>query len=379
MDRLDRSRWRWPGPGTLWSRSDANPTGPKNRSAGRGYMLAVSMVPWLILLAAALQVTWWDRVSQSPVRGLDGANSDRDGVTEAGSQMESLPAPRRPWGAVHNWAYWLNGPRLGELGATKYELVVIDFSKDGSSKGAFSTRQIEALRHSTCERRVVAYLSIGQAEDFRSYWRASWNRSRPAWIIGRDPDWEGAYWVRYWDDEWQQRVYQYLDQIIAQGFDGIYLDRVDAYEESYARGHERDMVDFVLAIARYARARSPLGDDFGVIVQNAADLGGRHADYLAEVTGIGQEEAYVAATNKVRSSAQRAAIEAELNLFRQTSRGRLVLTVDYADTDKLVQDAYQRSRAARFVPYVTDVELDRLTINPGYEPTCHPFGQGDDQ
>ncbi|MEI6083683.1 MAG: endo alpha-1,4 polygalactosaminidase [Verrucomicrobiota bacterium] len=46
----------------------------------------------------------------------------------------------------------------------------------------------------------------------------------------RDPNWKGNYYVRYWQPEWQALIFAYLDKIIAQGFDGVYLHLVDSYE-----------------------------------------------------------------------------------------------------------------------------------------------------
>ena len=279
---------------------------------------------------------------------------------------------RRPWNAVHNWTYWLDNPDLKQISATNFELVVIDYSADGSAKKAFTSGQIDALRRTSCQRRVVSYLSIGQAESYRWYWQQGWKEGNPIWLGMPDPDWEQNYWVHYWDPAWQRIIYRYLDAIIAAGFDGVYLDRIDAYQESYAAGHEEDMVHFVTAIAHYARSHSPLGEDFGIIVQNAEELAVHHADYVRLVTGIGREEVYVQATNMLTSPQERANAERYLDLFRQNSRGKLVLTVDYANRADLVRTAYGRAQAKGYIPYVTGVDLDRLQINTGYEPTCHP-------
>jgi cysteinyl-tRNA synthetase, unknown class len=279
---------------------------------------------------------------------------------------------RRPWEAVHNWAYWLDDPDLQQLGASEFELVVIDYSADGSAEHAFTSSQIVALRSARCQRRVVAYLSVGEAESYRWYWQSHWRAGEPAWLGAPDVDWEQNYWVKYWDPDWQQLVHRYLDAIIAAGFDGVYLDRIDAYQEHYAAGRERDMVRLVTTIASYARSHSPLGEDFGVIVQNAEELAERYPEYVRLVTGIGREEAYVLATNRPTSQSMRAAVEANLDRFRRNSRGKLVLTVDYATRPDLVRMAYQRARDKAYIPYVTCVELNGLQFNSGFEPACHP-------
>jgi len=40
--------------------------------------------------------------------------------------------------------------------------------------------------------------------------------------------------VKYWNQEWQGIIYKnydsYLDKITAAGFDGVYLDIIDAFE-----------------------------------------------------------------------------------------------------------------------------------------------------
>ena len=48
------------------------------------------------------------------------------------------------------------------------------------------------------------------------------------------PDWEGNYKVRYWEEDWQAIIYgdadSYLQKILDAGFDGVYLDIIDAFE-----------------------------------------------------------------------------------------------------------------------------------------------------
>ena len=83
-------------------------------------------------------------------------------------------------------------------------------------------------------RLVVAYMSIGEAEDYRYYWREDWVDDPPSWLADENPDWPGNYKVRYWDTDWQSIIYgtgdSYLGQILAAGFDGVYLDIIDAFE-----------------------------------------------------------------------------------------------------------------------------------------------------
>ncbi|MFD2433635.1 endo alpha-1,4 polygalactosaminidase [Mesonia maritima] len=81
---------------------------------------------------------------------------------------------------------------------------------------------------------VIAYLSIGEAEDYRYYWKESWNRDFPDFIEAENPEWEGNFKVKYWEEEWQEIIYgneeAYLSKIMNAGFQGVYLDIIDAYE-----------------------------------------------------------------------------------------------------------------------------------------------------
>src|SRR6476469_2805209 len=112
--------------------------------------------------------------------------------------MADSTAARRPWTAIRNWTYWLDGPRRARIRDSAFELAVIDPSPDGTTRGAFTAAQVAELRGGGCARRVVAYLNIGQAESYRTYWQHGWRVGAPDWLAQADPDWPGDFFVRYW-------------------------------------------------------------------------------------------------------------------------------------------------------------------------------------
>jgi len=81
---------------------------------------------------------------------------------------------------------------------------------------------------------VLSYMSIGEAEDYRYYWQPTWNTSKPEWLESENPDWPGNFKVKYWYKSWQEIIYgnngSYLKKIIDAGYDGVYLDIIDAFE-----------------------------------------------------------------------------------------------------------------------------------------------------
>tara|TARA_Y100000782_G_C10186254_1_gene266778 strand:+ start:5809 stop:6066 length:258 start_codon:yes stop_codon:yes gene_type:complete len=57
---------------------------------------------------------------------------------------------------------------------------------------------------------------------------------KPSFLAEENPDWEGNYNVKYWNTDWQNIIYgnndAYVKKIIDTGFDGVYLDIIDAFE-----------------------------------------------------------------------------------------------------------------------------------------------------
>jgi len=142
---------------------------------------------------------------------------------------------------VKNFLYLINydgfstkSALISAIGSTNYDLLITDLYFDGNN--AFSASDINNLKTKANggKRLVICYLSIGEAEDYRYYWEQGWKPGHPAWLEKENPDWKGNYKVRYWDKEWQAIIYgnnsSYLQKIIEVGFDGVYLDIIDAYE-----------------------------------------------------------------------------------------------------------------------------------------------------
>jgi len=122
---------------------------------------------------------------------------------------------------------------INSVTSTNYDLLIMDLFFD---EEAFTSAEVESLRNKANggKRLVICYLSIGEAEDYRYYWKSSWKKGDPEWLYKENPDWEGNYKVKYWMDEWQRIIYgnenAYLDKILNAELDGVYLDIIDAFE-----------------------------------------------------------------------------------------------------------------------------------------------------
>ena len=263
--------------------------------------------------------------------------------------------------AVKSWAYQLTGyqnDRLDEISASVYDLIVIDLAHDGS-EDYFTFEEIRNLQKTS--KIVLAYFEIGAIENYRPEWATTPDDLK----LGPVEGWPEEQYVRYWDPRWWPVVQGRIDQALAAGFDGAYLDMIVAYEEISTRdagmdieARARAMVDLIAAVSAYAKERNPA---FKIVPQNAPELY-IQPGYLDAIDGLGMEELYFLTTDEP-CTADWCAENREAALAIKAA-GKLVLTVDYAIQPDNVRVAYANSRADGFVPFVTTVELDRLPERP---------------
>ena len=247
---------------------------------------------------------------------------------------------------INDYLYQLQDLDLQAVGESRYDLVIMDYAADGTAATEYTADEIQALRESPGGSKVLlAYMSIGEAEDYRFYWQDGWAVGDPPWLDAENPNWEGNYKVRYWEDEWRGLIFDYTNRLIAAGFDGAYLDIIDAYQyfieqgapEEVEESPARRMADLVAAIADHARAKDP---DFLIFPQNAPELASMVPDYLDHVDGIGQEDIYYGHDEDDVGTPTSVTAELERHLDRFRERGKLVLTIDYATSVDKIDDAY---------------------------------------
>lgn len=122
---------------------------------------------------------------------------------------------------------------IDAVAKTRHDVLVVDAYAQSDWLRAEDIERLHRKRDGG-RRLVLAYLSIGEAESYREYWQRAWTDAPPRWLGEENPDWTGNFKVRYWDPEWQAVILgdesAYLDRILTAGFDGAYLDIIDAFE-----------------------------------------------------------------------------------------------------------------------------------------------------
>ncbi|WP_416900126.1 MAG: MJ1477/TM1410 family putative glycoside hydrolase [Minwuia sp.] len=274
---------------------------------------------------------------------------------------------------MRNFTYWLANPQPALIASSGFELAVVDHSRDGTLAGAFAASEVELMqRMPDGGRRVVlSYLSIGEAEDYRGYWKAEWSKKPPSWLEAENPDWPGNYKVRYWDPDWQALIFgnpeASLDRIIAAGFDGVYLDIIDAYwyfQEKGRKSAAADMIGFVTALAAYGRKKKP---GFLIVPQNAADLLA-YPEYLNVIDAQGQEDLFYGLDGPDTPNQKELVDWPMKHLQLALDAGKPVFLIEYPETRATVETVYKRGNEAGLVPYATVRGLERMVINRGLDP-----------
>ena len=327
---------------------------------------------------------------------------------------------------VANWAYNIQDVdtdrQYDELTQSNYDMYVLEVvvTEKGMRDYDIAGLVYDIRQHNIAVRDVdpiiLAYVDVGQAEDWRWYWRPSWKVGDPRWIVGADPnDWAGNYPVAYWNPTWQDIVIyghrgrSHVQETIDAGFDGIYMDWVEAFsdenvvdriraEQGIGRGDAerlaaRRMLRFIERIRDYAREQDP---DYLVVAQNASDLHGYDPErYEAAIDAIALEAIWWDGTSadgdddgvgafddwndpkgyNVRTNRLYPGWTEEVLGHLEGMEGRLpVFCAEYAQDrgGRLsATEVYEQLAPGVCVPYATRRSLSRLSTTPlpaGYLP-----------
>lgn len=312
--------------------------------------------------------------------------------------LSVIPLPRTPMPArsgpslasVKTWGYQLQ--RFDALAIpNEIDLMVVDYSRDGTARRELSPNAVGELRRrpAPTPRIVLAYMSVGEAETYRFYWRSHWNIVRPAWLGRENENWKGNFPVRFWDPAWQRVLLQpgasvlsriidiealpqkaYVDRIIEAGFDGIYLDRVDAFYDWVGEraGAEHDMVALVAEISRYARARRP---GFLIVAQNGEELV-EHAIYRRAIDAIAKEDLMFGIKGPGIRNAPGDFLKSMQLLRKARDAGLPVFVVEYVEAEDQRREAMARMSEAQFPLVFATKDLNRPPELPRATPALMP-------
>lgn len=233
----------------------------------------------------------------------------------------------------------------GEVAARlgKYDLVVVDGE-------LASADEVAALRAQGTT--VLAYLSVGTIEKWRS-----WYRELKPFRLSPWADWKDEWFADVSKPKLRRILTtQIAPQVLAKGFDGLFLDNVDMIE---TRNHipQRDgMRKLVLALSDLAHEQDRL-----LFTQNGA-WGLKKLGLLDAIDGWNREDVtwtydfddrrYV----PTRPGQQKSALR---ELSAMAARGLVTTSADYtrAGDQQALHEAVAASCSVGALPYVSDIGL----------------------
>jgi cysteinyl-tRNA synthetase len=157
---------------------------------------------------------------------------------ENGSNITNLDQAKNYLYLISTDNFLTKSSYLNSLDATNYDVLIID-AFFGDSLLTLSEVNSLKTKANGGQRLVIAYMNIGSAEKFRYYWESDWKRGKPDWLKKKYNGYDDEIWVEYWHPTWKNIIYGYSDsytkKLLQSGFDGAYLDNVEAFYFLYHR------------------------------------------------------------------------------------------------------------------------------------------------
>ncbi|PIN74015.1 hypothetical protein COV20_02785 [Candidatus Woesearchaeota archaeon CG10_big_fil_rev_8_21_14_0_10_45_16] len=291
-------------------------------------------------------------VSEAPEPATEQVNLEP--TPESGRSTEVLPSEvpeilppevqaEEP-STLDDWHYQLQDATFSSVRELQTAYVIVDIDDID-----LSAEQLGVLHQQG--KTIFSYLSIGEAEDYREYWQDGWRVGSPSFIDAENPGWEGNFKVKYWDLGWQEIILAKVEMIAEQGYDGVYLDIIDAYEYYEEQGREtaaQEMIDFVRKIREASQQINP---SFLIVPQNAAELY-TFEEYRQIIDGFGKEDTWFDDDEEISD-------DSSLSFLDQAVRdGKFVLAVDYPTIEKKICEFYKECNSHGFYCTVSDRDLD---------------------
>lgn len=340
-----------------------------------------SSIPYLVIFALVSLALIFLSISCAPT------NTNKSGF----NRKEQLKKAR-------TWMYQIQDlERKGAIRAlskTNYDFLVLDPTRTVKGSEEFDTKgMIKQLRTKPNGKRriVLAYIDIGEAEDYRTYWHKNWRpptdgkQGRPNFLITSDPDgWSGNYPVAYWDKRWKEIWLGrkgLIQSLAKDGFDGVYLDWVEAYDDekvvAAARKEQvspaREMVKFIKALKNSGHQ---VVSDFLVVAQNAPYLLNEDKQYSKIIDALAVEDTWFRGEADAgwddpnggdipNSNVGPWSTTALIKQYRKYQKSGLpVFSVDYCLKKANAVRVYDKAYTAGLIPLVTRVSLSKITQTP---------------
>jgi len=240
------------------------------------------------------------------------------------------------------------------------DVLIMDSSRDGAGTEEWTPQEVARLkvRPDGTSRLLLGYLSVGEAEDYRFYWPRG--GAPPAFAGPENPRWPGNFRVRHWTPEWHRVLFgtpsSWVDRVVRQGFDGLFLDTVDScevWEQDGRPGACAEMAALIRRLTSHARSLRP---DLVVVANNPFPLMD-HPGVRQALTGAMSEDRLFRNGRMLRGKALEAAL-APLRTIRR--EGLAVLVLEYPGSPSARQVLATLCRQEGFLCHASTPSLDTI-------------------
>jgi cysteinyl-tRNA synthetase len=246
---------------------------------------------------------------------------------------------------VDSFGLWIKRPDPNAIAAAKVDLMVTDMYIKKALIPAADLKKMSASK------KLLAYISVAQAEDFRDYWKKEWTTNPPKWLGAPDPVWKGVYSIKNPNDpEWIKIATDMVTLAIAQGYDGVAFDGVQNIEDKAAAS------GFMSTIAKYAKSKDPQ------LIVLAID--GEHlfddANYAGAFDGIIKQDLVFNSKSNglIGTKNSKTELDSALAGLRNIKKlNKVVLVVEYV-SGALWEDAKKVIASEQFIGYSAPRELN---------------------
>ena len=255
--------------------------------------------------------------------------------------------PREALATVRSFAVQFSGDyRLSTF--SRYNLVIID--PDHSQ---------HAEADSLSQRHVlpIAYVNIGEAEEYRWYYSAI----QPAWVLGKNPNWDRHFYLDVNNEGWQNLVLnKILPRVYQHEYAGIFLDMIDIASPELFPATRPGVIRLI------ARIRAAYPDKL-IFLNNGVFLAGDAAENIDAicVESVFATYDFDTKTYVVRPQEESGARARELRELQARLKTR-ILVIDYAAPGDRKTRALVESKCAEygFIPFVSTIDLNALDTPP---------------
>jgi cysteinyl-tRNA synthetase len=243
--------------------------------------------------------------------------------------------------SVKNWICVYKKHSIVSFLRNRADLLIIDPDDYTKKEISFLTRK----------KQVLAYLSVGEAEEYRKYF-STLNKEI---IVKENEEWKGNFPIKFWHEDWKKTLFKYAEEIAEKGFDGFSLDVVDVWEAYENKQlYKEKMAQLLIELSDHIQKKFP---ERIFLIHNSHQLF-EFEEIMLRYTGILQEGLY---ETWMKEKPDQWWLEEKFQaLSRLQKAGKFIALLEYTRDKTKMRQIKEAAKALGFFPSFSVKELDKI-------------------